>query len=445
VISIQTGYIKEPTTYFFKNATGSARHYTLIYGEEVQYEPPANDDKTRIKIRNRTREGYIKNFPLFQAPVLEVYFIDVGQGDSTFIVTPGRKKILIDGGINNQALKFLSWKYRLQDYGPGDALFIDLMLLSHADDDHLKGLISMLKNSKFKVGKIRHNGIATYKAGVYETELGDRTPDKKLLVTRHDKLDELKDNEISDTFLEWKKAIQTNVNVDYDSVKAYQLIDIESGLKLEILGPRTEPGTNGQNSCLPWFTDEANTINGNSVILKVTYGSFSFLFPGDVNTKGSKHLLNDLTLKPKYDSHVLKAPHHGSHHYHPPFLEQVNPQLTVISSGEENTYGHPRGNFIGTVGRAARPQSLIFATQIAGKFKDTDENLRENLDLSDKEWKALDSNSLEKLRKQFKRRLHGMINVRTDGNKLVAARRIKTAHGWEYYGDITPSSRSHSS
>lgn len=439
---MQTGYIKEPTTYFFKNATGGKRHYTLIYGEEVQYEPPANDDATRIKIKNRTREGYIENLPLFQNPVLEVYYIDVGQGDATFIVTPGRKKILIDGGINNQALKFLSWKYKLQDYGPRDILFIDLMVQSHADADHLKGLIFMLKNSKFEVGKIRHNGIATYKTGIYETGLGDRTPDGKFLATRHDKLNELKDNELSGTFLEWKQAIQNNPNVDYESVKAYQVIDIEPGLKLEILGPKLVPATNGHNSYLPWFSDEGNTINGNSVVLKMTYGSFSFLFPGDVNTKGSKHLLTDLTLKPKYDSHVLKAPHHGSHHYYPPFLEQVNPQLTVISSGEENTFGHPRGNFIGTVGRAARKQSLIFATQIAGKFKDTDENLRENLDLSDKEWKTLDSTSLKKLRKQFKRRLHGMINIRTDGNTIFAARRIKTAHGWEYYGDMSPSNRS---
>jgi hypothetical protein len=85
---------------------------------------------------------------------------------------------------------------------------------------------------------------------------------------------------------------------------------------------------------------------------------------------------------------------------------------------------------------------LIFATQIAGKFKDTGENLRERLDLSEAEWTALDPKSLEKIRKQFKRRLHGMINLRTDGKKIFAARRIKTAHGWEYYGDIAPSSRS---
>ncbi len=438
---MQTGYISAPTTYFYKNATGGKRYYTLIYGEEVQYAPPANN-ASRIKIKNRTRDGYVKNLPLLQTPVLEVYYIDVGQGDATFIVTPSRKKILIDGGINNQALKFLSWKYRLQDYGPGDSLFIDLMVLSHADNDHLNGLIFMLNDPRFKVGKIRHNGIARYKDGIYDTELGDRTPDKKYLVTRHDRLNDLNNNEISATFLKWKQAIQSSGGIDYDSVKAYQTINIEPGLKLEILGPRLVPDNNGQGSYIPWFTDESETINGNSVILKLTYGSFSFLFPGDINEKGSKHLLNGATLKPMYDSHVLKAPHHGSHHYHPPFLEQVNPQVTVISSGEENTYGHPRGNFIGTVGRAARQQSLIFATQIAGKFKDADENIREKLDLSDAEWMALDSTSLEKLRKQFKRRLHGMINVRTNGNKIFAARRIKTSHGWEYYGDITPSSRS---
>ncbi len=440
-MATQTGYISVPTTYFYKTDTGTKRHYTMIYGEEVQYEPPAAD-AARIKISNRTREGYVKNYTIKPNPVLEVYYIDVGQGDSTFIVTPGRKKILIDGGINNQALRFLSWKYRLQDYDPGDTLLIDLMVLSHADGDHINGLTLMLKDPRFKVGKILHNGIARYKEGIYEKELGDRTPDKKHLATRHDKLNQLTDNELTGTFLEWKKAIQNKGNIDYAQVQAHQTINIEPGLTLEILGPRLVPDSNNTGPYLPWFTDEGNTINGNSVILKMTYGSLSFLFPGDINEKGSKHLLDDANLRPKYDSHVFKAPHHGSHHYHTPFLEQVNPQITVISSGEKNTFGHPRGNFIGTVGRAARKQSLIFATQIAGKFKDTDENLREKLSLSDEEWNALDSKSLEKLRKQFKRRLHGMINVRTDGNEIFAARRIKTSHGWEYYGDIAPSPRS---
>jgi len=440
-MAMQTGYISVPTTYFYKSNTGKKRHYTLIYGEEVEHDPPANK-VARIKIRNRTRDGYVKNCTIMQNPVLEVYYIDVGQGDSTFILTPGRKKILIDGGINNQALKFLSWKYRLQDYSSGDTLAIDLMVLSHADEDHMKGLTLLLNDPRLKVGKILHNGIARYKDGAYETGLGNKTPDKKHLATRHDKLNQLDDSKLSDAFLEWKQAIQNKANIDYGSAQAYQTIDVEPDLTFEILGPKLVLDSNGQGPYLRWFTDESETINGNSVVLKMTYRSFSFLFPGDINEKGSEHLLNDHALKPRYDSHVLKAPHHGSHHYHPPFLEQVNPQVTVISSGEENTYGHPRGNFIGALGRAARQQSLIFATQIAGKFKDTGENLRERLDLSEAEWMALDSKSLEKLRKQFKRRLHGMINLRTDGNKIFAARRIKTAHGWEYYGDIAPSSRS---
>ena len=64
-----------------------------------------------------------------------MYFIDVGTGDSAIVVTPGRKKILIDGGLNKRALGFLAWKYRLDK--PNN-LVIDLLVLTHADDDHIK-------------------------------------------------------------------------------------------------------------------------------------------------------------------------------------------------------------------------------------------------------------------------------------------------------------------
>jgi phosphoribosyl 1,2-cyclic phosphodiesterase len=66
-----------------------------------------------------------------------MYSIDVGQGDATFIVTPNRKKILIDGGLNRRALGFLIWRYRLDK--PENSVDIDLMVLTHADSDHLKG------------------------------------------------------------------------------------------------------------------------------------------------------------------------------------------------------------------------------------------------------------------------------------------------------------------
>jgi hypothetical protein len=153
--------------------------------------------------------------------------------------------------------------------------------------------------------------------------------------------------------------------------------------------------------------------------------------------------VKDASLVGKFDAIVLKAPHHGSHEFHRGLLEAVNPQVTVISSGDDSDYGHPRANFVGVIGGVSRSKEpLVFSTEIAGAFKDVGESLRESVKLSDEEYKSLDKESLEKLRKLFKRRLHGMINVRTDGKKLYAARRVKAAYCWESYGGITPSSRS---
>ena len=82
----------------------------LIFGDEV--DSTGIEANGRFKVSFRSREGWIKKSQLGNNAALEAYFIDVGQGDSTFIVTPTRKKILVDGGLNDQALRFLAWKYR---------------------------------------------------------------------------------------------------------------------------------------------------------------------------------------------------------------------------------------------------------------------------------------------------------------------------------------------
>ena len=60
-----------------------------------------------------------------------MYFLDVGQGDAAFVVTPNNTKILVDGGLRDRALGFLIWKYRLDL--PNTAVTIDHLFLSHAD------------------------------------------------------------------------------------------------------------------------------------------------------------------------------------------------------------------------------------------------------------------------------------------------------------------------
>jgi len=443
-------YINRETSSFYKASSGRSRSYVLIFGDEVK--TVGIEENNREKVVFRKREGWVEKEHLGTEPVLEFYFIDVGQGDSIYIVTPGQKKILVDGGMNDQsgsrptsrALRFLAWKYRLSEVDPRNPIVIDLLVLTHADKDHIKGLIPIIDNRKIEVREIIHSGIATFKENAYDEELGDLIGDRdKFLVTRHNTLDELDDDVLSDTFLDWKRAIKNKGGIHYHAVySSGPQVDVgDPRISLEVLGPRLEK-TGDNKLVYRWLGDTPHTINGHSVVIRLTYGAFSFLLPGDLNKRGAEYLMEDQTLVGKMDAHVLKAPHHGSHEYYRKWLNAVNPQITVISSGDDPDHGHPRANFIGGAGNASRSKEpLIFSTEIASMFKDIDDDLRD-IDLSEDELKALDDDTLGKLRLLFKRRLHGMINVRTDGRRIYAARRVDAPYAWESYGDMEPASRS---
>ena len=156
------------------------------------------------------------------------------------------------------------------------------------------------------------------------------------------------------------------------------------------------------------------------------------MLAGDLNKKGGDHLCEDPSLKAKMDAHIFKTPHHGSHDFYFPFLEAVRPQISVISSGDYPDHGHPRANFLGAVGLASRSKApLVFSTEIAANFTDATEiDLRDILDDD-----TIDETEYER-GKLFKRNLHGMINVRTDGKLLYAARRVQSGYWWEAYGEI---------
>jgi hypothetical protein len=178
------------------------------------------------------------------------------------------------------------------------------------------------------------------------------------------------------------------------------------------------------------------------VVLRLQHGDISLLLSGDLNTEGSKHLLGDLDVSDSMNAHILKVPHHGSHDFYPPFLVAVNPQISVISSGDHPDHGHPRAVLLGAIGATSRSHSpLLFSTEIAATFLEattTDTPDSETLDTLDTA--APDVN--DRARRLFKRRLHGMINVRSSGTQMYAARRVATGYWWESYGPLAPAERS---
>ena len=82
---------------------------------------------------------------------LTIYFIDVGQGDSTLIVTPNHKTILIDGGGTEFESDFDIGKQTLLPEILGQRITkIDYLLISHFDSDHVGGLLTVLESLKVK-------------------------------------------------------------------------------------------------------------------------------------------------------------------------------------------------------------------------------------------------------------------------------------------------------
>ncbi len=434
-------FVSQRTSTFYKTSNGSGRHFVLIFGDEVQTTGNSTNDRTPVTFRGRS--GFVKSSHLATRPSLEAYFLDVGQGDSTFIVTPERRKILIDGGRNLRALSFLAWKYKL-DESAASKVTIDLLVVSHADGDHIDGLVPIVSHPKIRVKKVAHSGIATYADSAMDTRLGNRDSTGRFLITRHNKIGSL-GGSLSDSFAKWRTAIKSE-GADYFAVDSRTgMLDVgDPSVRLEVLGPKLVP-LGSSTMGYPWFdsgSKHSHTINGHSVVLRLVHGDVSMLLSGDLNIEGSEHLLGDPGIRAKMDAHVLKAPHHGSHEYTPEFIEAVSPQISVISSGDGPDHGHPRANFLGGVGLASRSASpLLFSTEIAATFLETDDPLPpdEMPPLDSLDFSTAPANTLA--RRTFKMRLPGMINVRSDGRCLYAARRVNAGYGWESYGPLDPAPR----
>ncbi len=411
----------------------------LIYGDEVDTVGSTTGATTTVQFRGRN--GTVPSTALDGDARLECYFLDVGQGDATLIVTPARKKILIDGGKGvaagrtSEAEQALSWKYRLDEVTT--PVEIDLVVLTHADEDHIGGLVNLVMNPKIAVTKVVHSGIATYDVADTDDELGARrTIDGTKYVTGyHSTLAELDRTHLSKDFSAWVAALELE-GVEYASVRAGDTLDIgDSDITIEVLGPSVDEPEPGVRA-LPWFGDKAHTINGHSVVLSIVYKDVRLLFSGDLNIDGAERLLADPALKAKFDAHILKAPHHGSHEFTPKFLQAVNPQITSISSGEIPDHGHPRANFLAAAGRNSRgDEPLLYSTALSAVFGK--EQRQEHQALVDA---APGDDGTQ--RELFRKLLSGVINVRTDGTEIHAATRVQTGYWWVVFYPVRPAARS---
>lgn len=227
-------------------------------------------------------------FDLTSKKEIEVDFFNVGQGDSAFIQTPQGHQVLIDGGPDSTVLKKLAGEMPFYDRT------IDLIILTHPEADHMTGLFSVLKN--YRIKNILWTGVVRDNAG----------------------------------WKEWENLI-TNELAHIEIARAQEQIFLEPGITIDVLEP--EKNLEGQS-----YNGSSNDT-GIVALLKV--GAKSFLFTADVG-KTIEQKLADEGIK----ADVIKIAHHGSKNSTlESFYQEVNPEYSVISVGENN-YGHPAASLL---------------------------------------------------------------------------------------------------
>ncbi|HET8758946.1 MAG TPA: MBL fold metallo-hydrolase [Solirubrobacteraceae bacterium] len=348
-------------------------------------------------VRRRTRTGNHEVLaPFADLKLLKIDFADVQQGDGTLIETPSGKLIIIDGGQTHMFARYAA--ARLGATSARRRRRIDAIVVTHGDADHFEGLTEIFasetrerlpasKRLFIRPQNVFHNGLvkgpdklkdaifgATRKVGrdTFYTDLADD-------------LRSVDDARMNDRFKGWKRALEGwTANGDFTVRRLARGTDDAFSFlgpddpAVEVLGPITT--TVDGAPALPKLGDAAHTINGHSIVLRMTFGKWRLLFAGDLNEKAEKILAGDGT---ELESELFKVPHHGSHEFTPEFMEKVAPLVSVISAGDDRTafdFIHPRATLLGALGNLGRPGGVIFVTELVAFFESIGDTQREDGD-----------------------------------------------------------------
>ena len=258
--------------------------------------------------KNFNREKYI-----------EIYFLDVRQGDCTVIKTPNNKFIVIDTGEGGKNSSY--------DYGRSSLLpflinkgarKIDFLIISHFDSDHCGGALSIMEEIRVD----------------------------KIFVSK-----QKENSENFESFIELAKENNASINF----IKTGDKINFSRNLYMEILWPKET------------LEISENPLNNNSIVGKLIYKNFSILFTGDIEEIAEKAILD----KYENNSHILKSTilkvaHHGSKTSSIiEFLNKVKPQYALIGVGKNNKFGHPSSS---TLNNLEKLKIKIYRTDISGQI-----------------------------------------------------------------------------
>ncbi len=383
--------------------------------------------------------------PFDQLKLLKIAFVDVQQGDGAVIETPDGKVITIDGGEEQLFARFLASRYR--DTSDAKRLEIEAMIVTHGDADHFAGLTKIHDSETHKTPhkrlfihpkRVYHNGLVKRPTkGHTETQLLGATvkAGKETVITGLETdLLAVPPAELNEPFTDWRDALAA-----WRKAGPIEFRRLAAGVKdafdflapehisVEVLGPIETPvgGKPGlpflrgpkDSGPMPHLTFEpgalsaSHTINGNSIVLRLTFGNYRLLFAGDLNNASEKTLAGG--GQDTLAAEVFKVPHHGSHEFDRDFLKAVSPLISIVSSGDESArkeFIHPRATLMNALGRYSRDDSgLIFVTEMVAFFQTVGNAVPV----------AAPAAGPPQTFFGFRRSAFGCVRVRTDGRRLL--------------------------
>ena len=481
-------FISLDTTPLYKKATGDSKRIHLLWGDGVEI-LDVGSTRTKVRARGRNMIGFVNSSALGGQSLLELYFIDVGQGDGVLIKTPSFRHILIDGGYprNHQdtrksAADFVDWKF-YEDYKL-DQIRLDAMIASHCDADHFGGLWDLLNveqsdeldASSVRVKTFYHTGIARWKRidggsgnwlGPF-VEAGSEKFFIQLMEDRDNVVASLEDNadpKLQGWWADFMETVKDTIWADNQPTIIKRLshkdgylpeFDQDNGEPfLKILAP-VEFDMDGKPGIRRFTGGDDQNTNGNSILIRLDFGRTRILLTGDLNKKSMQALLKDYAgSRQEFECDVAKACHHGADDISLQFLKAAHPAVTVISSGDNEKHDHPRPNILGAIATTGYYQEhndealspMVYSTELARSVsfgvptkleyppeEGRGENQTETLEgetfqqatIHFEETKPGDLGSKKKKRtikntKVVAGLIFGLVNVRTDGEKILCA------------------------
>ncbi len=223
---------------------------------------------------------------------LHVSMLNVGQADATLIQYKGKNMLIDTGDVDSRDALVKQLKDK-------KVKTLDVVLITHPHGDHLGGMVALFK--AFQIKQIYDNGQAANTA-MYKNYL---------------------------------KNIKTK-NIAYKALKKGDTITLGDDVKFAVLSPGkpfTKENTQG--------VSESGLTNDNSIVCKMTYGTFSIMFTGDAQKEVEEQLLKNYKGA-ELQANVLKVGHHGSKtSSSPAFVAAVKPADATISCGVNNQYKFP--------------------------------------------------------------------------------------------------------